>query len=80
MITEARKRLGNKCSRCGYDKCSWALDFHHIDPTNKNFNIGNDHNTKSWEKFWEEAQKCELICANCHREEHYNQYIQSLEQ
>jgi len=59
---------GGKCERCGYDKCVDALDFHH--KGGKDFSISDKGYTRSWEKVKEEIDKCELLCANCHREEH----------
>lgn len=61
--------LGGCCSRCGYNKCIAALDFHHKDPSKKSFQIAQRW-TMTLEHLKEEASKCELICANCHREEH----------
>lgn len=63
---------GNKCSKCGYDTCTAALEFHHIDPKNKEFSISAKGYTRSWDKVKEELDKCELVCANCHRELHAN--------
>lgn len=63
---------GGKCQCCGYDKCSQALEFHHIDPTQKDFGLGAKGYTRSWEKNKEELDKCVIVCANCHREIHYN--------
>ena len=59
---------GGKCVRCGYDKCSGALEFHHIDPSQKDFTISNDR--AKLEESIEESKKCILLCANCHRELH----------
>jgi len=59
---------GGKCEKCGYDKCIRALDFHHIDPLQKDFDISS--NSYSFEKMKKEADKCILVCANCHREIH----------
>lgn len=70
MKKEAVKKLGGKCIKCGYDRCLDALQFHHINPNEKEFTLGKNKSI-SWEKYWEEAQKCELLCANCHAEEHY---------
>ncbi len=61
---------GGKCQICGYDRCFEALEFHHIDPTKKDFGISYKGYTRSWEKVKEEADKCILLCANCHREFH----------
>ncbi len=67
---EAVKLLGNKCRKCGYDKCIAALEFHH--------NIGEKENViakliknPSKQKVLKEIKKCILLCANCHRETHH---------
>ena len=60
---------GDKCAICGYDKCQSALEFHHLDPNEKEFGLGNNTNIAT-EKALEEIKKCILICANCHREVH----------
>ena len=70
MKKEAIKRKGGKCERCGYNKCIGALNFHHKDPNIKEFGLAQGGITHSWEEYWQEAQKCELLCANCHAEEH----------
>ena len=61
---------GGRCQVCGYDRCTEALEFHHLDPTEKDFGISHKGYTRSWEKVKEEADKCILLCANCHREAH----------
>jgi len=57
---------GGKCVACGYSKCSAALDFHHINPEEK------EGLRQDWcfEKNKSELDKCVLLCANCHRELH----------
>lgn len=62
--------LGEKCSLCGYDTCIDALEFHHIDPTQKDFGISYKGITRSWEKIKDELDKCILVCLNCHKEIH----------
>jgi hypothetical protein len=60
---------GGKCSQCGYNRCNDALDFHHTDGR-KDFGLSQNGLTRSWERVKVELEKCILICANCHREEH----------
>jgi hypothetical protein len=55
---------------CSYDRCFEALEFHHLDPTQKDFGISKKGYTRSWEKVKNEIDKCLLLCANCHREFH----------
>lgn len=61
---------GGKCSICGYDKCETALEFHHLNPSEKDFSISKDGNTRSIKLLQKEVDKCILVCANCHREIH----------
>lgn len=64
---------GGKCERCGYNKCEGALQFHHLNPNEKDFSIANINFGKYFdkEKLLKEVDKCVLLCANCHAEEHY---------
>ena len=59
---------GGECEVCGYNKCVEALEFHHIDESTKSFQISGS--TRSLEKQKAEADKCVMLCANCHRELH----------
>lgn len=61
---------GGKCVVCGYDKYHGALEFHHLDPTQKDFTIARKKTNKFDEKITSELDKCALLCANCHAEEH----------
>ena len=61
---------GGKCEVCGYNKCVAALEFHHPDPTVKEGGIIGT--TASLDRQKEEADKCNLLCANCHREAHHH--------
>lgn len=62
---------GGKCIKCGYDKCQAALEFHHINPKEKDFSIAGNH-LKSFENLKNELDKCILICSNCHQELHFS--------
>ena len=63
---------GGKCENkdCGYNKCIAALEFHHLNPSEKDFAIGNEGQTRSWQKVKAEIDKCVLLCCRCHREVH----------
>jgi hypothetical protein len=75
-VTEWRRRTklraieykGGQCIRCGYSKSPAALEFHHRDPAQKEFGIAGAGNCVAWEKLRSELDKCDLLCANCHRE------------
>lgn len=64
---------GGKCCKCGYDKCLGSLHFHHRDPNGKDLNISQLRFTNFIKniKVKEELDKCDLLCANCHGEEHW---------
>jgi predicted HNH restriction endonuclease len=66
---ELIKLLGGKCKLCGYNKCIEALDFHH-DKGNKEACISKIIKDYSKQKALKEAEKCIILCANCHRELH----------
>lgn len=66
--TMAIEYKGGKCEHCGYCKCVEALEFHHL--YGKDFGIAQSGSTRSWDKVRKELDKCELLCANCHREVH----------
>jgi len=61
--------MGGSCQACGYNRCIGALHFHHIDPNEKDFSIG-QKNYLGWEKVRKELKKCVMLCANCHAEVH----------
>ena len=61
---------GGKCEQCGYDTNLAALQWHHRDPSTKEFNIAM-FPTRSIENLRREADKCDLLCANCHAEVEY---------
>lgn len=60
---------GGKCQKCGYSKSLAALDFHHRNPHEKEFAISSVK-WKNFDRIQPELDKCDLLCANCHRERH----------
>lgn len=67
---KAVKYLGGACILCGYNACMAALDFHHKDPSTKEFGIRKSGHTQSWAKVQKELKKCILVCNRCHVEIH----------
>ena len=61
---------GGKCCICGYNRYIGALEFHHLNPNEKDFGIGSKGYTRSLEKVKEELDKCICVCSNCHKEIH----------
>lgn len=61
-------KVSKGCFKCGYDKHPAALDFNHIDPETKEFNIAHAGAIGIGRKrIYEEMEKCEILCACCHR-------------
>lgn len=60
---------GGRCNRCGYDQHYAALQFHHVEPSEKDVSWAKLR-LRSWTKIEAELDKCELLCANCHAVEH----------
>ena len=62
---------GNCCEICGYHKNTSALCFHHTLPSIKSFQIDIRRcSNASWDRLIVEADKCRLLCLNCHAEVH----------
>lgn len=77
MVTKARQEKkrravdykGGSCEVCGYNRCMRALEFHHLDPSKKDFSLA-DGIQSSWELQKAELDKCILLCSRCHMEVH----------
>lgn len=61
---------GGKCTDCDGIFPPCAYDFHHLDPSQKDFTIGFGRDML-WEKVLPELDKCVLLCATCHRIRHF---------
>ena len=60
------------CVKCGFSHPA-ALDFHHRDRSEKEFDPSRMRDNTSKKRFLEEISKCDVLCANCHRIYHYNE-------
>jgi 5-methylcytosine-specific restriction endonuclease McrA len=75
-VTRRRRRMkevlvseaGGACALCGYSRYLAALEFHHVDPAAKSFAVAGRGLTRSLAQARNEAQKCVLLCSNCHVE------------
>jgi len=61
------EEFGGGCQLCGYRRSLSALEFHHVDPSTKAFNLAR-RGAHSIERLRAEARKCVLVCSNCHAE------------
>ena len=65
-------KRGGKCEHCGYNNNLSALEFHHKNPKEKEFQVDvRAFSNYSLEKLEHELDRCELLCSNCHKEIHY---------
>jgi 5-methylcytosine-specific restriction endonuclease McrA len=62
------ERAGGRCVLCGYDRHPAALQFHHVDPATKSFTLSRQGVTRSFSEAAAEADRCVLLCGNCHAE------------
>jgi transposase-like protein len=76
QVTARRRRVkqilvqeaGGRCTLCGYDRCQRALEFHHLDPSEKRFPLAHRGLSQGIAKLRAESAKCVLLCSNCHAE------------
>jgi hypothetical protein len=61
-----------KCTKCEQNHPA-ALDFHHIDPSEKENLVSKLVSNGCFAAAMAEAQKCIVLCANCHRIHHYEE-------
>jgi Zn finger protein HypA/HybF involved in hydrogenase expression len=79
---ERRQFINEYKSNCSCKKCGdvrpYVLDFHHVNPSEKEFDIGNA--TKySIARLKLELEKCITLCRNCHSEFHYLEKQQDID-
>ena len=75
---ENRQRIRNDflakwrkpCQKCGEQRL-YLIQFHHIDPSTKEFDVSTNVSYKKRDKCEEEVKKCVCLCSNCHDEFHY---------
>lgn len=60
-------KLSKGCLHCGYKSHAVALDFDHLNPSEKRFNISQYFVFASTKDLMKEIAKCQVLCANCHR-------------
>lgn len=66
---KAIELMGGKCCECGYNKNYAALEFHHLDPIQKEYEWVKLR-LRNWDNIIKELKKCILLCKNCHVEIH----------
>ncbi len=72
---ELVKAFGGKCFKCGYNRNTSALTFHHKDPAKKVFKLDlRSLSNRKLSRINAELKKCILLCHNCHAELHNPQH------
>lgn len=61
-----------KCTKCEQNHPA-ALDFHHVNPNEKENLVSKLVSEGCFSAAMEEVQKCIVLCANCHRIHHYKE-------
>lgn len=64
------KEFGNKCYYCKGEFHPAVFDFHHVNPSEKEFGFGDKTSPLTWKRIEKEMKKCVMLCANCHRLHH----------
>ena len=62
------------CARCCENHVA-TLDFHHINPEDKEHSVADLISNKMFTKAYKEIKKCIVLCSNCHRKLHYEEKI-----
>lgn len=67
-----KAKQGQRCSDCREDYPYWMLEFDHLPQFEKKFTIGG-RNARDYSiaQLDEEMAKCEIVCANCHKNRTY---------
>ncbi len=60
--------LGGQCAKCGYSKTQCSLEFHHVNPDEKEAGMASIMAQSSHQRVIKELDKCILLCAICHQE------------
>ena len=60
-------KITNGCQSCGFKGHPAALDLHHLNRENKVDGVCRLVQSRSLEVIKMEMEKCEILCANCHR-------------
>ena len=65
-----RDRKSRPCTDCGVEYDWWVMQYDHVDPSTKEYEASK-LSRRSWDTINTELNKCEVVCANCHRELHH---------
>lgn len=61
-----RDKMSKGCQICNEKRHPHCLDYHHLDPTTKEFAPGQKYKV-GMDRLIQEINKCAVLCATCHR-------------
>lgn len=68
-------KKNSPCMDCGVEYPHYVMDFDHREPEKKHFSVSSARRMgKSLKLMLEEIDKCDVVCANCHRVRTYKKY------
>ncbi len=70
---QAVEHMGGKCADCGGRFPYYVFEFHHLDPSKKDMQF-NQLRRRAWDRIVAELAKCVMVCANCHRVRHWEEF------
>ena len=62
-MNKLREAFGNECAMCGATE---DLHFDHVDPNTKTASVGTLATSNGFDRCYQEALKCQLLCKSCH--------------
>lgn len=79
LLNRKIQAIKYKGGRCNGESCAivydgnnhYLFDFHHIDPSKKDMDWQKTR-LQTWDRCVKELDKCILLCANCHRQAHFD--------
>lgn len=75
LVVAAKSR---PCTDCAHSYPPYIMEWDHLDGTTKRFNVSDVmHHGYSAETLAAEMAKCELVCANCHRERTHQRRVEA---
>jgi hypothetical protein len=60
-------KMNKGCSRCGFNEHPVALEFNHIEPSQKVKTVSQLVKKGVIKNIKAEIEKCHILCSNCHR-------------
>lgn len=66
------------CTDCGESYPPWVMDLDHRDPEDKVADVSKLTSSGNWAKLLAEIEKCDVVCANCHRQRTHDRHTDNI--